>query len=296
MYFFDENNGVIGGSGCFQSELVDQLVNGTWSSGQITNFSDFDPAFRITDSDFYGPNLGLASSAGGRILRTTNGGQNWSIIPSPYGDTVPLLSILLVDDTLAFAGYDQQDGAGFGLLTSHDGGLTWLEESTMATFYYPDYFGIHRAGNGKIYTGANENFGSTGLIFTATNNHLWNYENVDHPIYDFSSFNDSIVFGIGDSGYLVTNVPLAILNFDEQSAVELNMEIFPNPTTGKLSITLPVEHSTGFNYRLVTTAGKFIDAGKLDGSQLDLSQMAAGMYILQISDGETQYTSRIIKE
>jgi len=295
MYFFDENNGFIGGSGCFQGELVDQLVNGIWSSATINsitwNFND-----RITDIDFYGSNLGLASSAGGRFLRTTNGGQNWDTIASPYGVDVPLLSILIVDDTLAFAGYDQQDGAGFGLLTSHDAGLTWSEEFGMATFYYPDYFGIHLAGNGKIYTGTNENFGSSGLIFTATSNHNWNYENVDHPIYDFSSYNDSIVFGIGDSGYLVTNVPLAILHFNEQSTLEFNMNVFPNPTNGKLTIVAPEVLSTELNYQLVTTAGKLIDSGKLEHSQLDLTHLENGIYLLQITDGEAKYTNRIIKE
>lgn len=295
MYFFDENNGVIGGSGCFQGELVDQLVSGTWSAATI-NAVTLDANNSITDIDFYGANLGLASSAGGRFLRTTNGGQNWDTITSPYGVEVPLLSVLMIDDTLAFAGYDQIDGAGFGLLTSHDAGLTWSEEFGMATFAYPDYFGIHRAGNGKIYAGAKSYLMSTGMIYSATNNHDWNYEGVDHPIYDFSSYNDSIVFGIGDSGYLVTNVPLAILNFGEQSALDFNMDVFPNPTTGKLSITLPAGHSTEFNYQLVTTAGKLINTGRLEGMQVDLAPLAAGIYLLHVTDGEKTYMSRIIKE
>ena len=45
--------------------------------------------YRIIDIDFYDSNYGLAASEGGRILRTTDGGNIWDTIPSSLGPNLP---------------------------------------------------------------------------------------------------------------------------------------------------------------------------------------------------------------
>ena len=291
IYFFDENNGVIGGSGCFQGELVDRLSGGTWSAATMS-YESFDANNRITDIDFRGT-LGLASSQGGRFLRTTDGGQTWDSIASPHGNSVPLLSIAIIDDTLCYAGYDHIDGSGFGLLRSHDAGLTWSDEMDMATFAYPDYYGIHLAVNDRVYAGAKSYFGGGGLIFTR-NNQSWIYESVDQAIYDFSSYGDSVVFGVGDSGYVVTNVPLAILSAGELTNEALDFTVSPNPTDGK--ITFSTVFSENAQYRLFTTEGKVVVTGKLTDQELDLTAFPAGSYMLHITDRESVFTTRVIRQ
>lgn len=291
IYFFDENNGVIGGSGCFQGELVDRLSGGTWSAATMS-YESFDANNRITDIDFRG-SIGLASSQGGRFLRSTDGGQTWDSIASPHGNSVPLLSIAIIDDTLCYAGFDHMDGSGFGLLRSHDAGLTWSDEMEMATFSYPDYYGIHLAVNNRVYAGAKSYFGGGGLIFTR-NNQSWIYESVDQAIYDFSSYGDSVVFGVGDSGYVVTNVPLAILSADELTGEALDFTVSPNPTNGK--ITFSTAFSENAHYRLFTMEGKTVGSGKLADQELDLTAFPAGSYILHINDRESVFTTRVIRQ
>lgn len=291
LYFFDENNGVIGGSGCFQGELVDRLSGGTWSTATIS-YENFDANNRITDIDFRG-SLGLASSQGGRFLRTTDGGQTWDSIISPHGNSVPLLSIAIIDDTLCYAGFDHMDGSGFGLLRSHDAGLTWSDETEMATFFYPDFYGIHLATNGQVYTGAKSYFDDGGIIFTR-NDQFWIYESVDLPVYDFSSYGDSVVFGVGDSGYVVTNVPLAILSADELTDEALVFTVSPNPTDGK--ITFSTAFSENAQYRLFTMEGKLAGTGILSEQELDLTVFPSGSYILHVKDRESVFTTRVIRQ
>jgi photosystem II stability/assembly factor-like uncharacterized protein len=291
LYFFDENNGIIAGSGCFQGELVDRLSGGTWSATTI-NFMNLDATNRITDVDFSG-SLGLASSYGGRFLRSTDGGQTWDSIASPHGNSVPLLSVAIIDDTLCYAGFDHFDGSGFGLLRSHDGGLNWSDEMDMATFFYPDYYGIHLAVNNNVYAGAKSYFGVGGLIFTRANQ-SWNYETVGQAIYDFSSYGDSVVFGVGDSGYVVTNVPLAILSTDDLMNETADFSVSPNPTTGKISFS--TAFSEAATYNLFTLEGKSVEAGTLKGQELELAQLPAGSYILKISDGSTVFTARVVRQ
>lgn len=290
LYFFDENNGIIAGSGCFQGELVDRLSGGTWSASTI-NFMNLDAMNRITDVDFRG-SLGLASSYGGRFLRSTDGGQTWDSIASPHGNSVPLLSIAIIDDTLCYAGFDHFDGSGFGLLRSHDGGLTWSDEMDMATFFYPDYYGIHLAVNNNVYAGAKSYFGVGGLIFTRANQ-SWNYETVDQAIYDFSSYGDSVVFGVGDSGYVVTNVPLAILSTEDLMNKTADFSVSPNPTDGKINFSTAFSENTTYN--VFTLEGKSVEAGTLTGQELDLTLLPAGTYILRIKDKDLVFTTRVIR-
>jgi hypothetical protein len=194
---------------------------------------------------------------------------------------------------LCYAGFDHFDGSGFGLLRSHDGGLNWSDEMDMATFFYPDYYGIHLAVNNNVYAGAKSYFGVGGLIFTRANQ-SWNYETVDQAIYDFSSYGDSVVFGVGDSGYVVTNVPLAILSTDNLMNETADFSVSPNPTTGKISFS--TAFSEAATYNLFTLEGKSVEAGTLKGQELELAKLPAGSYILKISDGSTVFTARVVRQ
>lgn len=292
MYFFDENNGMIGGSGCFQGELIDVLVNGIWYATVISDPSQLNSLNMITDIDFRG-SLGLASSQGGRFLRTTNGGQTWDSIASPHGNSVPLLSIAIIDDTLCYAGFDHMDGSGFGLLRSHDGGLTWSDETDMATFFYPDYYGIHLAVNDRVYAGAKSYFDQGGLIFTR-NNGSWIYESVDHAIYDFSSYGDSIVFGVGDSGYVVTNVPINVLSTDDLTNEIMDFTVSPNPTDGKITFSTAFSENAG--YHVFTPEGKSVGAGTLSAQELDMTNFPAGTYIVRIRDHNSVFVARVVRQ
>jgi photosystem II stability/assembly factor-like uncharacterized protein len=293
LYFFNETNGFIGGSGCFQGELIDRQYGGTWSAATLS-FQTGASENRVTDIDFYNLSFGLASSAGGRLLRTTDGGQTWDSIPSPLGTTHPIHSVQILNDTLCYAAYSH-DGNGFGILISEDAGLTWEVDMASATFFYPHFYDLHVAGSGLLYTGGRPGWDTTGVIFSyaaASNN--WTLGSVDHPINSISSYSDSVVFAAGDNGYLVTNVQPSVIGLDEWEASSKQVQVYPNPSSDEVSVAFyPVsEHPS---YRLFTTSGKLVQTGTLEKNRLNVAQLPAGTYLLQISDGEWSYRGSIVR-
>jgi photosystem II stability/assembly factor-like uncharacterized protein len=294
MYFFDESNGFIGGAGCFQGELIDQLNVGVWSPSTVTT-STWDAGNSVVDIDFLDANNGLAASRSGYILRTTDGGQNWDTIPSSI-EMNPLTSVLFVNATLAYAGYVSLT-AGFGLYTSTDGGLTWGFDSGSATFYYPDFYTLHQAGNGKIYTGGISVSSGGGVIFENLGQFSeWEYAGVAQAVYDISSHSDSIVFAIGDSGQILVNQDLSILSILANEINSIDFQLFPNPVSNELNFInteeLMIENA---QIKIFSMTGELVHSEKFT-TQINLEKLKSGIYLVKIESENGTTTRKLIKE
>ncbi|MBK9637851.1 MAG: T9SS type A sorting domain-containing protein [Bacteroidetes bacterium] len=282
IFFFDPDNGFIGGSGCFQGELISRLSAGTWSQATM-NSSTWDSQNMIVDIDFYNSQLGIAASKSGLIFRTTDGGLNWDSIPSNPSMN-PLTSVLMVNDTLAYAGY-QSLSVGFGLYISIDGGLTWAEDLNSATFFYPDFLTLHQSGSGEIFSGGVSQGSQTGLIFRSPGNIFsWNYDVVDQQINDISSYNDSTVFAVGDSGYIVVNKILTgLLSNNAPQLVEI--KISPNPTNQYFKMEFPLHINTSnITTKIYSLLGELVQIET--STTIDIRKLAAGVYVIEaFADG-----------
>lgn len=292
LFFFDEQNGFIGGSGCFQGELIDKMTSGTLSAATIntsTNGSDN----RVVDIDFYDTSFGLAVSRSGYLLRTTDGGSNWDTIPSGLATGVPLTSVVIINDTLAYAGYDDL-GSGFGLLKTTDAGLTWSMDLESSTFYYPAFLSLHESGDGSIYSGAQPSFGDNGLIFEWTATTAWYFYEVDQPIHAMHSYSDSVVFGVGDSGYAVVNQPLGALGMEKNTGSDFAFEVYPNPSSDQILIRTKTALSNA-QVTITSMSGARMMQEFLNGSPISVEHLPAGVYIIQVSDGQRFATTRFIR-
>jgi hypothetical protein len=89
------------------------------------------------------------------------------------------------------------------------------------------------------------------------------------------SFNNIAVFG--------TQLPLAV----EENAVKL-FAIYPNPVSEILNV-VGLYHSGSVNYKLFSIDGKQIKSGAIENSQLSLSDLSSGLYLLQLeSEGKIE--------
>lgn len=297
LFFFDENNGFVGGSGCFQGELVEKLDNGTWIQIDASDGS-FSAADRITDLCFLSNNIGLAASSGGTILRTINGGVIWTKQATSLTDVAVITSVEIVNDQLCYAGYSIEDGTTFGILKSIDGGLTWFQDQNTATFYYPDFFDIEYTSEmGILFIGGNTNFDNTGIILTSdqqNNFEFWTQQSVDHPIHSIKSIADVRAFAVGDDGYIIwwenTTEGLDVLELEKNKA-----NAFPNPAKDLISFSI---HSDELDVliEMMDMKGNVVLQLHDKTDNIDISGFPKGMYCARIMTKDRTFHSSFVKE
>lgn len=78
----------------------------------------------LTAVYFHNRRLGLAVGHDAVILRTQDGGENWSLVHSAPEEERPLLDVLLLNEKIGFA-----VGAYGFFLATEDGGLNWSSQS-----------------------------------------------------------------------------------------------------------------------------------------------------------------------
>jgi photosystem II stability/assembly factor-like uncharacterized protein len=298
LYFFDENNGFIGGSGCFQGELISYVsaspwLTGTWALSMIQAPS-FTPSNMIVDIQFYDNNYGLAASKSGYIYRTTNGGLNWDSVSTP-GVNHELTSVMIINDTLAYTGY-KANGNGFGLFISTDAGQSWSFDGNSATFAYPDIFGTHLTTSGRMYAGGYSNTMFDGIIFNNNNPlQIWDYDIVDHSINDLASYNDSIVFAVGDSGYMVVNYPQLLTSQINDQIAKQDLTVFPNPANNILNVKSSWLNQNALGtISIYSLIGNVVKTEKLSNA-IDVSELCKGVYFVEIIAEEHHVKIKFLK-
>lgn len=109
-----------------------------------------------------------------------------------------------------------------------------------------------------------------------------------HSIRRTGVYNDAIY----DNLYL-GSVPL--LNISENTITKLKINIFPNPTTGIVTISNE-ENLTIDKIEIVDILGKTVSVKTDNTSLVDISNFAIGIYIFKIYSGETVSIKKIIKQ
>lgn len=87
------------------------------------------------------------------------------------------------------------------------------------------------------------------------------------------------------------------LDIPSVTALSVHIDVYPNPTIAELNIRI-CEASAPLNYTLFDNSGRTMATGRIEEhATLDMSRMAAGAYLLQVSSADEgqQNTYRIIK-
>ena len=101
----------------------------------------------LTSVYFQNSRLGWAVGHDAVILRTQDGGENWSRVYSAPEEQRPLLDVLFLDEKTGFA-----IGAYGFFLVSKDGGLSWLSQPISEDDFHFNQLAVSR--NGKLYMAA----------------------------------------------------------------------------------------------------------------------------------------------
>ena len=94
---------------------------------------------------------------------------------------------------------------------------------------------------------------------------------------------ESVSFRIEDN--------LSLSDFDE-----VNIQIYPNPTSSVLNIEVP--QSSQYNYSIFTINGKQVLNGDFNSNttQINTNNLSSGVYIIQITNGDNSISKRVIKK
>ena len=153
---------------------------------------------------------------------------------------------------------------------------------------------VHAAQNGDIYSGATPSNGIGGLIFESTDLTNWQFYGVDQPINDMTSYGSDITFGVGDSGFVVVNTPIADLGLEESD--QLKFDIYPNPVPKELTIKNPQLET--IELRILDASGRVLKTEIIYSgiNTVNISNLNSGIYFVQATTGSRSGLKRIVKQ
>ncbi len=285
--------------------------NGETASLVKVNFSNPDETQTdyITlpyDGDYiYGINVNKNNSnevlvtVGNKILKTTDGGNNWTEITAGLEDlTLPNIALNLVQNPLNPNQYTF--AASNGIYTSLDGGNNWTKI----------YNGmVHKVEhstkqNGQIIGITNSYLDTLPkIVYTNNNGETWtektseNYFNttIIAGTARFVDSNNAEVYLTSQSlGILKDNISLETLGNQDLANLKDGISIYPNPTKNFINIKLD-KNVTKFKASLYNAAGQVL-LNTENKSSINISNLNNGVYFLKIQpENGKATTKKIIK-
>jgi hypothetical protein len=133
------------------------------------------------------------------------------------------------------------------------------------------------------------------------------WENIDTSLGDDCTTGEfgNRALGVGDMDMTLDPVCFAycvscvVVDVDE-TALESGISVFPNPVRDILNVQVDLPAAAeSLNIRLLNTLGQEVlssNYGQLqsDNIELDMSQLPAGTYLLQVRDGRAQFTRSVV--
>jgi len=214
----------------------------------INNFSSNRIGYGVNSIKFYNKLIGYAVT-GNRVLKTTNGGNNWTIIIMNTNKNLYTLSV--TDESIIYVAGGESSSPGSVLFKSTDGGLIWNTQNSQSLY------GIRSMSFVNSFTGYCL---STGSVSKTTNGGI-NWVNISEN-YGFSIFfvDPNIGYIIAfTGGYKTTNggnnwnsIPVAgediyFLNAETGFAAGYGMRI-SKTTNGGSSWTIQTQSSEGWRF------------------------------------------------
>ena len=304
------------------SNIIYTAFNNIWRSddggttwNKISNFSVSGSSFKSLAVPTSNPNYIYAAKSGS-IYKTANGGTSWTNITPGLPTSQVVLQYITIDGEnsdnvwVCFSGY--QDGKK--VYHSTDGGANWANISenlpNVATNCIIFQDGTLNGVSNALYVATDIGvfYTNDSLMSTATK---WIEYNIGLPnvivneleIHYESQKLRAATYGRGlwesdlfsPSEWLLTSTKKVNKYSD-------NFEIFPNPAKNILNIYANSEGESFANINVFDILGcKILSLNEIKTSgrlskQIDISSLANGTYIIQITINNTHYTGRFVKE
>ncbi|MCB9235237.1 MAG: PKD domain-containing protein [Bacteroidia bacterium] len=154
----------------------------------------------------------------------------------------------------------------------------------------------------------------SGNVLTLTNSsqnatsYLWNFgdgnaDSVANPVHSFGNPGTFtvVLIALNDCGNDTIFETVTLVGLEEDLAVSA-LELFPNPSNGRVSFRAPGNAGEEGQLRLLSLEGRVLwEADLVAGTEgfrheADLSHFANGIYLIEFKTAEIRYLARLVKE
>lgn len=195
------------------------------------------------------------------------------------------------------------------------------QDFVQSAMHTPSSFGATVNHGGRNIPGVSNNFHVYALEWTPTKM-IFSVDSVVHYVYQ-PSIRDAATWPFDDHQYLLLNIAIEpgidpfwledTMEIDyirvyqdpnmasRESALEPQLEIFPNPAKERLNIRIPVEMQGELKLKLISFDGQLIRNSVIQVSSpilsLDnLSELKQGMYLLKLKSGTRSRSIQFLKQ
>jgi len=292
MSFSDERHGCL--LYFFENILwITDDVGDSWQKVDMPVFSEVFPygfanVVRLSDSVFVGIIMNFSTNEKWIII-TKDKCKTWSLHP---GFKEYIINQFFANDSVGYAGGQNIYGADSKrpiIYKTTDGGYSWEKVyenyEIVASTYYMD-----------IIDPDNVVVVSFNHVFRTTNGgETWNIESHEHgnPTYfamrdvAMGSLNEGII--IGRKEYLLSNFLSSATDVQEQEIFNIQVEIFPNPATSQITLSLNDEFISEPEIEIIDYLGNVLEVDYQISTKevtVNTSTLTPGIYFLRIRSGE----------
>ncbi|WBX71258.1 GEVED domain-containing protein [Tenacibaculum retecalamus] len=82
-------------------------------------------------------------------------------------------------------------------------------------------------------------------------------------------------------------------NLGNESSI--NLMAYPNPSVDFIQVKL-ASKAKNMTYKIVNAIGRVVQKGKLNSSNIDVTNLTTGMYVLEVNDGQKSLTTKLMKK
>lgn len=285
----------VGKGGFFDGSILLKTNNG--GSNWFIVYSDTTKIFLSvdfldSDTGYIGGKTNSVMHPQSIILKTTNGGLTWSVCFGPSGDCY-INSLFFRDASTGYFGYNTEGNAGY-LMKTTDGGLSWTSHHCgiwPSSIYFPT------VDTGFI-TGSDYVYGDGAISKTTDGGLTW----TGNPIGTSTALN-SVFFtdtetgwAVGGNGTILKTTNGGLVGLDNSDIITKELKLYPNPSKDKITIESSL---TGNRCLSIMNVNSQIVIGRRitnQKTQIDISDLPAGIYFVKLQNENTVDVVKIIKE
>jgi photosystem II stability/assembly factor-like uncharacterized protein len=299
VYFTDINTGyAVGNEGMnppFGGIILKTINGGTnWTSMPFLNVAGLFSVY-FTNQD-----TGYAVGGNGSILKTTDAGNIWTL-QQISDTTIRFHSVFFSDSNIGYAvgGYESSLSVYGILCKTTNGGIDWTSEYLPFGWAIPSSVYFLDAETG--YLVGNEGWGWGTIEITTNGGINWSSQYSVYAVMLYSVYfpSESTGYAVGYD-YGVSGLILKTTNggvgLNESAFVSKILKIYPNPAKDKITIESLMTGDARLSILNVNSQEVVIKQITDHKTQIDISDLPSGVYIVRLKNENTFEMRKLIIE